>query len=189
LLTEVVRCNVSLGPRNGYPHESRYDNADVHHIGTVDPARHRTSSSICSNQPRKRAVEATLFFCCQCKMAQRKPVAQKTGARFQAARCCKSKCPLKAPPRRRGRFPSCLGRTFGLLAAGLNADSRRRTEGCGSGTSCKPLSPGGRIRNILWLITTLVIGLLALPCRPGSVACETKHSSCPRHESLSVNPC
>jgi len=36
-------------------------------------------------------------------------------------RCHKPKCPLNAPPRSRGRFPSCLGRTFGWVAAGWNA--------------------------------------------------------------------
>jgi uncharacterized protein with GYD domain len=50
LIAEVVRRNVSLGPKTDNRHERRYDNAYVHHIGTVDPTRHR------ENQGKSRAA-------------------------------------------------------------------------------------------------------------------------------------
>jgi hypothetical protein len=54
----------------------------------------------------------------------------------------------------------------------FNSTSRTWPYPRGTGALCKPPSPGARSRNNLWLTTTLVIGLVASPSRPGSAACD-----------------
>jgi hypothetical protein len=54
----------------------------------------------------------------------------------------------------------------------FNSTSRTLRYPRGTGALCKPPSPGARSRKNLWLTTTLVIGLVASPCRAGSVACD-----------------
>jgi hypothetical protein len=54
----------------------------------------------------------------------------------------------------------------------FNCTSRTWRYPRGTGALFKPPSPGARSRDNLWLTTTLVIGLVASPCRAGSVACD-----------------
>jgi hypothetical protein len=102
-----------------------------------------------------------------------------TGSGIHPVRCCEPKGLLKAAPRSGGRFPPCLGLTVGRLAVSFNAEYRRCRGTCGTGPSCKPPSRGSRSRSILWLLTTLLIGLVASLCCPACVACDVSKDKLP----------